>query len=129
MRRSRLCAALTLCCLLALATSASVAEADMTVAHAVLLSNNGNPDDDLNVSYYTHGVIDGLLQTRAYQCKTLPNYGEFTRQAKETARQLVLQGKLSGEAFAPFIALGLQAYGCMPSVPSIVEKSRGTKGQ
>ena len=93
MRRSRLCGALTLCCLLALATSASVAEADMTVAHAVLLSNNGNPDDDLNVSYYIHGVIDGFLQTRAYQCKTLPKLRRVHSAGKRDRATTGLAGK------------------------------------
>ena len=111
-------------CLLAVATPTFVAEAAMTSAQAVLLSNNGNPDDDLNISYYVHGVIDGLLQTGAYQCKTLPNYGEFTRLAKETARQSVLKGTLGGEAFASFIALGLEVYGCVPSLPSVVDRAR-----
>jgi hypothetical protein len=94
----------TIGCLLAVATPISVAEAEMTVAQAVLLSSNGNPDDDLNVSYYIHGVIEGLLQTGAYRCKTLPNYSALTRQAKETARQMILQGKLGGDGFARFIA-------------------------
>jgi|ERR1700687_812706 len=116
-----------LLCFLALATSASIAEAVMTISQAVLLSN-GNPDDDLNASYYINGVMDALLQTGAYRCPSnLPTYGEFARLTKQTAKQLVMQGH-GDDDLARFIAIGLEQYGCVPGKIQKMDP-RGPKGK
>jgi hypothetical protein len=116
----------TLCSLLAFVTSASVAEAALTISQAVMLLSN--PDDDLNASFYINGVMDGLLQTGAYQCpKNIPTYAEFARLTKQTARQVVMEGHGDND-LARLIAMGLEQYGCVPGKIQKMEP-RGPKGK
>ncbi len=96
---------------------ASDPERLLTVSMAVVML--ADPDDDVNVSWYAHGIIDGLLKTGAYRCPKQPraNRGQITAEAKRLAKEFVLVGK--GET--PFGLLVIAALnteaGCSPVPP------------
>ncbi len=72
---------------------ASDPEPLFTASMAVVMM--ADPDDDSNVSWYAHGVIDGLVKVGAYRCPKEPqaNRGQITAEAKRMAQGFVLVGK------------------------------------
>lgn len=99
------------------AATAGIDERLLTAAMAVVML--ANPDDDLNISYYAHGAIDGLIKSGAYRCPKTPraNREQITAEAKRLAQQAVLAGK--GDT--PFGSLVVGALGtvaaCSPAPP------------
>lgn len=99
-----------------LTATAAPDELPLTAAMAVVMAD---PDDDLNISYYAHGVIDGLVKSGAYRCPETPraNRDQITTEAKRLAQQAVLAGK-GDTPFGLMVmgALGTVA-GCTPAPP------------
>ena len=98
-------------------TSAMAADPGITASRVVLMMQN--QDDDLNMSYYAHGVIDTLVATDAVRCtKPMADKGTIVATAKTLTRQTVLVGK--GETQFGLIILGtlLETPGCSPG-PSL----------